>query len=305
MRKIALVFGFFAFSLLLSKDIAFASDPAPIIETTEVYQTRNDKNGKPVNCNFFNGCVVAGQDVTVNLAGIAFNNGTPIPEGEQKVKARLIGSSGCSGWPDVIELDGSTDDLKYLLFDYNNGQTSFTIPGREIKGGCSYQFEVHISNDLTNDSVGWNGTENNTVIISSSMPVQAQCSTEQCNEDLSLIGNYELCSQIKTGTTQYQACADCFSAKGIWTAIGCIPSNPESIIKVVITIGLGLGGGIVLVMIIVGAFMLSVSQGDPNKTKEAKEIITSAIIGLLFVIFSVTILQFIGVSILHIPGFGV
>ena len=57
-------------------------------------------------------------------------------------------------------------------------------------------------------------------------------------------------------------------------------------------------------MILVGAFMLSVSQGDPNKTKEAKEIITSAIIGLLFVIFSVTILQFVGVEILHIPGFG-
>jgi hypothetical protein len=294
MRKIALVFGFFCFSFLLSKDLVLAADSAPIIETVEAYQSRDGKQ-----CNFFNGCVVAGEDVTINLAGLAFNNGTPLPEGEHKVKARLIGSSGCSGWPDGIELDGTTDDLKYLLFDYTDGQTNFTIPGREIKGGCSYQFEVHLSNDSVE------GAENNTVIVSSSMPVQAQCSAEQCNEDLSLIGSYELCAQIKTGTDQYQACADCFSSKGIWTAIGCIPSNPESIIKVVITIGLGLGGGIVLVMILVGAFMLSVSQGDPNKTKEAKEIITSAVIGLLFVIFSVTILQFIGVSILHIPGFGV
>ena len=53
---------------------------------------------------------------------------------------------------------------------------------------------------------------------------------------------------------------------------------------------------------IVDAFMRyeSVIKG----IKEAKEMITSAIVGSLFIIFSITILQFIGVSILHIPGFG-
>lgn len=118
---------------------------------------------------------------------------------------------------------------------------------------------------------------------------------------------YELCSQIPKNngnTTQYNQCIACREKDGVWTALGCISSNPEDIIGVIETAGLGLAGSVVLIMIIVGAFKLSVSQGDPNKTKEAKDTITSAIIGLLFIIFSVTILQFIGVSVLHIPGFG-
>jgi hypothetical protein len=118
---------------------------------------------------------------------------------------------------------------------------------------------------------------------------------------------YELCMQIPhTGgnTAQYDQCKICREKEEVWTALGCISSKPEDIVRIVEIAGLGLAGSVVLIMIIVGAFKLSVSQGDPNKTKEAKDTITSAIIGLLFVIFSVTILQFIGVSVLHIPGFG-
>ena len=69
-------------------------------------------------------------------------------------------------------------------------------------------------------------------------------------------------------------------------------------------IGIIFAGAVVLIMILAGSFMLSTSQGDPKKVQEAKEMITSAIIGLLFVIFSITLLQFIGVSIIKIPGFG-
>lgn len=120
--------------------------------------------------------------------------------------------------------------------------------------------------------------------------------------------DFSLCEQIPASKPNepdlIDRCRKCFAAGGIWTAIGCIPSDPESIISTIIKIGLILGGAIVLVMILVGAFMLSTSRGDPKKTQEAKELITSAIVGLLFIIFSVTILQFIGVSVIRIPGFG-
>jgi len=46
------------------------------------------------------------------------------------------------------------------------------------------------------------------------------------------------------------------------------------------------------------------SQGSPEAVKSATEQLTSAIIGLLFIILSFVILQIIGVNILHIPGFG-
>ncbi len=137
----------------------------------------------------------------------------------------------------------------------------------------------------------------------SSLEFGQKCFDEEDAVDSDIV--YSICKQIDISKPEYSFCMNCFDKKGIWTAVGCIPTeSPTGIIQVIITIGLGLSGGVVLIMILVGSAMLSVSQGDPNKTKEAQEIITAAIIGLIFVIFSITILQFIGVSILKIPGFG-
>ena len=124
-------------------------------------------------------------------------------------------------------------------------------------------------------------------------------------------GSYDLCNQIPEDQIEARArCAECLTGvynndqPGVWTAIGCIPQSAEGIIAAIIKIGMIIAGAIVLIMILIGSFMLSTSQGDPKRTQEAREMITSAIIGLLFIIFSITILQFIGVSVLKIPGFG-
>jgi hypothetical protein len=75
-------------------------------------------------------------------------------------------------------------------------------------------------------------------------------------------------------------------------------------VQTLMTLGLSLAGGAAILMILGAAFTLATSQGEPKRTGEAKDMLTSAIIGLLFIIFSVTILQFIGQGILQIPGFG-
>jgi hypothetical protein len=122
--------------------------------------------------------------------------------------------------------------------------------------------------------------------------------------------NFDLCSQasktvIGAATeSPFQQCTNCFSKNGIWTAVGCIETKPQSIIQAVVKIGVGIGGGIALLMTLVGGFLLTTSQGDPKRTQEGKEMITSSVIGILFVLFSVVILQFIGVTIFRIPGFG-
>ena len=91
---------------------------------------------------------------------------------------------------------------------------------------------------------------------------------------------------------------------GIYTSLGCIPSTADGIVQSVVRIGIGISGGVALLMLLAGSFMLSTSQGEPKRAGEAKEMITSAVTGLLFIIFSVAILQFIGISLLRIPGFG-
>jgi len=285
MRKITLVFLLIISFFSLSPQKVFAADPVAHIGTAEVYQKRGDKE-----CNLFNSCIQVGQEIKIKLSDISYENGTPFPEGEN-VGISLDGQQlGC--W-----------DAPYLWVPATGGIVETTIAGSSLQAGCSYKIVVQ----LPKDAGGAGQKNDNYKTFSTSSDAKLQCGTdeEQCNTEIGVVATYELCAQqIKANTQERADCEACFSKEGIWTAVGCIPSNPESVIKTVITIGLGIGGGVVLIMILAGSFMLSVSQGDPNKTKEAKEIITSAIIGLLFVIFSVTILQFIGVTILHIPGFG-
>lgn len=107
-----------------------------------------------------------------------------------------------------------------------------------------------------------------------------------------------LCKQAGPLESECLKCVD-----GVWTAIGCIPTNVNSTVRALFNIGLGLAGGFALVFILFGAFTVSTSVGNPEKVKSGQEMITAAIFGLLFIIFSSLILRFIGVSILQIPGF--
>ena len=127
---------------------------------------------------------------------------------------------------------------------------------------------------------------------------------EQCFRNVCSIGNpYLFCDQ--TGPEHVGKCLECLNNhNGIWTAVGCIEKSTEGIVTKIMRVGLGIAGGIALLMILVASFKFSTSQGEPKSISEAKEIMQAAVIGLLFIIFSVTILQFIGVTILRIPGFG-
>jgi len=53
---------------------------------------------------------------------------------------------------------------------------------------------------------------------------------------------------------------------------------------------------------VLGAIQILTSAGNPDKVKAGKELITSALSGLLLVILSIFLLKLIGVDILHIPG---
>lgn len=89
--------------------------------------------------------------------------------------------------------------------------------------------------------------------------------------------------------------------KGINTAIGCIPvEDPNDIAAFFLRWGLGIAGGIAILLIITASFIIMTASGDPKKTQGGKELLTAAISGLVLIIFSVFILQLIGVTILDI-----
>jgi hypothetical protein len=89
----------------------------------------------------------------------------------------------------------------------------------------------------------------------------------------------------------------CPDGKSINTAIGCIPINDTDA-------AIGVGGGIAFLLIVLAGFQIMTSAGNPDRLKAGQELMTSAIAGLILLIFSVFILRIIGVDILGLPGFG-
>ncbi|OGD53992.1 hypothetical protein A3J78_01295 [Candidatus Beckwithbacteria bacterium RBG_13_35_6] len=91
---------------------------------------------------------------------------------------------------------------------------------------------------------------------------------------------------------------------GIKTALGCFPIEPRAIVEWFLKYGIIFGGGIAFLLMLLGAFQIITSSGDPERLKKGQEVLFSALAGLLLIIFSVFILRFIGVTILKLPGWG-
>lgn len=90
----------------------------------------------------------------------------------------------------------------------------------------------------------------------------------------------------------------------IQTDFGCISrDNPMVFVSKYYAIGLGLIGGVSLLFIIYGGFLVLTSQGNPTRLNVAKSYIFYAIVGLLFAIFGYVFIQLLAVDILAIPGF--
>ena len=87
------------------------------------------------------------------------------------------------------------------------------------------------------------------------------------------------------------------------TALGCISFDASGgFLNSILPLAIGLGGAMALLLMLYGFFILSTSAGIPDKVKAGQEIITSAVGGLLFIIFAVILMNLIGVKILGLPG---
>lgn len=113
----------------------------------------------------------------------------------------------------------------------------------------------------------------------------------------------QLCYKYLQNSQEMPKCLSCAASNKMYTALGCIPLNLQSFVSdYLLSVGVGLGGVVALLCIIYSAIMMQTSQGNPEKIKKAQEMLTSCIMGLMLIIFSVFILRLIGVDILKIPG---
>lgn len=92
---------------------------------------------------------------------------------------------------------------------------------------------------------------------------------------------------------------------GIDTALGCIPaSSLNEFIAWFLSKLIFVASGIAFLLMAFGAIKIITSAGSPESIQAGKQLITSSLAGLIFIILSLFILKLIGVDILQIPGFG-
>lgn len=93
--------------------------------------------------------------------------------------------------------------------------------------------------------------------------------------------------------------------QGVETAIGCLRAdNPNFMIGQILGWGVIVGAGIAFLLIAFAGFQITTAAGDPKRVQAARELLTSAISGLLLIIFSIFLLNLIGLNILNLNPFG-
>ncbi len=91
--------------------------------------------------------------------------------------------------------------------------------------------------------------------------------------------------------------------EGAQTEIGCIPKDPAGFAAQYYTYGLGMIGGLSLIFIIIGGYLMLTSQGNPIQLRNGKTYIFYALFGLLLAIFGYVFIEVILIDILRVPGF--
>lgn len=102
----------------------------------------------------------------------------------------------------------------------------------------------------------------------------------------------------RSGNAQTDACTPSGGGEGVYTALGCIPTSVTGLANAVLNLALGIAGALAIIFIIIGGFKVATSQGDPDSLQDGKDMITQAIVGLVFILLATTILSIIGIDIL-------
>ncbi len=166
-------------------------------------------------------------------------------------------------------------------------------------------------------------------LIIFSLAILSKISLAQIDTPTPLLNmaNCDACGYCKDGSlpSTWEKCRDClypglkgYSAtenktlEGLptpdpdhhYTMLGCLSTKPGEFTKQISEFFFVIVGGIAFLFLLYGAGIVATSQSDPEKLNHGKRIIYGAIIGLLFVLFSTFIFNFIATNVLKIPGFG-
>jgi len=149
--------------------------------------------------------------------------------------------------------------------------------------------------------------------VAPTWPAGCAAPNEACSEDSNCCygscieqGGAKICMEGAPTSKNPPPCSEWQDGKCIRIASGLgidIPTDVPGIIKTFFGIILSISGATATLLFIYAGYKIMAARGNPEKFQEAKDRFTSTILGLLFIILSLVILQVIGVDLLKIPGF--
>lgn len=98
-----------------------------------------------------------------------------------------------------------------------------------------------------------------------------------------------------------------------YTSLGCLTTDvgdfagegaAAGIVTPILNVLFSLAGGIALLYLMYGAFLVMSARGDVEQLTRGKRTIIGSIVGVIFVLGSVFIINLIADGVLKIPGFG-
>jgi hypothetical protein len=89
----------------------------------------------------------------------------------------------------------------------------------------------------------------------------------------------------------------------ISTGLGCLSTSTSGFTTALLKFLAGTAGAISLIIMLMATIQIMTGGDNAEQVKKGKELFTGAITGLLFIIFSVTLLKIIAGDIIQLPGF--
>ncbi len=98
-----------------------------------------------------------------------------------------------------------------------------------------------------------------------------------------------------------------------YTAVGCLTTNvgdftkagaAAGVVTPILNMMFSLAGGIAFLYLMYGAFLILTSRGDYEQLNQGKRTVYGSIIGLIFTLTSVFVINLLANGVLKIPGFG-
>lgn len=254
----------------------------PTVTAATAYQVYADNGFGPITCADPGGTV--GGNLTVTAAP---------------------GGGGCSAAD--VNNDGTIDVTDAQLIaagvgaPYNpnfdlNGDGSVTVADVNIATGC-------MSPDCGNADVNSDGRVDVTdaQLVASAVGGPYNPDYDMNGDNLITVADVNLVNDCMAGIGEGIGENPCPGGT-CETALGSIPTETKEFAERLLSIATGIAGGLAFILMVIGAIRILVSQGDPQKLNGGREMMIAAVAGLLFLIFSIIILRFIGITVLNIPS---